>query len=212
MLMMTRISTWVLPISVSVLLHIALALFFMHQYSATPSATIEPERITVLMQTDSMRQTGATPLRKQIKRVEKKAEPPEAQPVVAEQTVNETPAVKQLQQPAATTSPAESSSQNTATTEVQPLSKLTRPPAFLHKIEPRYPDAEQRAGSQASVLAEITLDASGHLLDIKILKSAGSYFDKAVIEAIKQSTFTPGYIEQQAVAVRVLVPFRFKLK
>jgi len=61
-------------------------------------------------------------------------------------------------------------------------------------------------------LAEITLDANGKLLEIKILKSAGSYFDNAVIEAIKQSTFTPGYIEKQAVAVRVLVPFRFKLK
>jgi protein TonB len=95
---------------------------------------------------------------------------------------------------------------------VQPLSKLTRPPAFLRRIEPVYPTAEQRAGSQAYVLAEVTIDEQGKVLEVKIMKSAGSAFDNAVTEALKKSIFVPGYIGKDAVAVRVLVPFRFNLK
>jgi outer membrane biosynthesis protein TonB len=43
------------------------------------------------------------------------------------------------------------------------------------------------------------------------VNSAGKNFDEAVMEALKKSMFVPGYIDREAVAVRVLVPFRFNL-
>lgn len=129
--------------------------------------------------------------------------PAETPSPVAENPVPVTPPGTQTAQAAESTSSAP---------VFQPISKLSKPPAFLHKIEPVYPAAEQRSGSQAYVLAEITLDATGKMLNINIIKSAGSYFDNAVIEAIKQSSFTPGYIDKEPVAVKVLLPFRFKLR
>ena len=72
--------------------------------------------------------------------------------------------------------------------------------------------AERRAGSQAQVIAEVTIDESGRVKNIKIVKSAGTDFDNAVIEALNKSMFTPGFINREAVAVRVLIPFRFNLK
>jgi TonB family protein len=95
--------------------------------------------------------------------------------------------------------------------ESQPLSSLTRLPRFSKKIDAIYPATERRAGIQASVLAEIAIDAQGNIQEVRIVKSAGAAFDTAVIEALKKSQFTPGYIDDKAVPVRFQVPFRFNL-
>ncbi len=62
------------------------------------------------------------------------------------------------------------------------------------------------------MLAEVTIDNKGSVVEVKIMKSAGNAFDTAVTEALKKSVFMPGYIGKEAVAVRVLVPFRFNLR
>lgn len=95
--------------------------------------------------------------------------------------------------------------------EIQPLFRLTRQPKPLGKIEPAYPASERRAGIQASVVAEVTIDSQGNIQNVRILKSAGNAFDAAVMEALKKSTFAPGYIGEKAVPVRFQVPFRFSL-
>ena len=95
--------------------------------------------------------------------------------------------------------------------ESQPLARLTRLPRFSRKIEAIYPATERRAGIQANVLAEIAIDAQGNIQEVRIVKSAGAAFDAAVIEALKKSQFTPGYIDDTAVPVRFQVPFRFNL-
>jgi protein TonB len=95
--------------------------------------------------------------------------------------------------------------------EIQPLFRLTRQPKPLGKIEPVYPASERRAGLQASVVAEVTIDSQGNIQNVRILKSAGNAFDAAVIEALRKSTFAPGYIGDKAVPVRFQVPFRFSL-
>lgn len=64
---------------------------------------------------------------------------------------------------------------------------------------------------QANVLAEIAIDAEGNIQEVRIVKSAGAAFDAAVVEALKKSLFTPGYIGDKAVPVRFQVPFRFNL-
>lgn len=95
--------------------------------------------------------------------------------------------------------------------EIQPVFRLTHLPSFKTKTEAIYPTSERRAGIQANVLAEVTIDAKGNVLDVRILKSAGNAFDLAVLEALRKSTFSPGLIGDQAVSVRFQVPFRFNL-
>ena len=55
-------------------------------------------------------------------------------------------------------------------------------------------------------------DATGKVTEVNILKSGGKAFDSAVIETLKKSEFTPGYIGNNAVPVRISIPFRFNLK
>lgn len=208
---MTTFTTWAPPVAVSLLLHAALIALVTHQLSLTPIEKIRDQTITVMLQ----EHTPATP---------NKARMQAAQPVTVKEAamaepapiINAAPREPPLPATVEPTSPAEQASNPPTPTSqtglsVQPLNKLSRPPSFLRKIEPVYPAAEQRAGSQANVLAEVTIDENGKVREVRIVKSAGKNFDDAVINALNKSQFVPGYIDQNAVAVRVYVPFRFNL-
>jgi protein TonB len=97
------------------------------------------------------------------------------------------------------------------TEKIESISNLTRIPSPLKRIEPSYPLAERRAGIQSYVLAEVIINTQGTVQDVHILKSGGSAFDTTVIDSLKKTVFTPGYIGDKAVPVRISIPFRFNL-
>lgn len=96
--------------------------------------------------------------------------------------------------------------------DIVPLSEVTKFPQFLNRREPFYPEAERSAGREAKVIAEIVVDTRGRVIDVAIIKSAGTEFDNAVLESIKKSSFVPGYKEGRPVVVRLQIPFSFKLR
>ena len=67
-------------------------------------------------------------------------------------------------------------------------------------------------GNEARVLAEIYLNERGAVDDVTIKKSGGKLFDKAVIDAARQSSFHPGYMGEKAVPTVIQIPYSFKLK
>jgi TonB family protein len=197
------------PLLVALLLH-ALALFTF--YFAPADTTLTP-RTFIEVSLDSSPQ-NSPPIQKI------KTAPPAPQPVevpvpktvveptpIAQPTtqVSETPAVSP------TTPVAVASNNAPATEEIQPLFRLTRMPSFQKKIEASYPISERRAGIQANVLAEVTIDSQGNVLEVRILKSGGTAFDEAVKQALQKSLFNPGIIDGKAVGTRFQVPFRFNL-
>ena len=207
-------ANWSLPVAVSLLLHAIMIALLGNPFANSGLPNSPPQTISVeLLAQSPMAETKA--------RIQK------AKPILALKPLQQSATEEQKAVPdpvpvetKTATSQAQVSPQpNSPATEnrqpalnVQPLGKLTRPPALLKKIEPVYPGSEQRAGSQAQVIAEVTIDEKGLVHSIKIVKSAGMQFDNAVIEALNKSLFSPGYIDSEAVAVRVLVPFRFNLK
>jgi protein TonB len=204
---MKTLNTWTPPVAISLLLHAVVIVLVTHQLSSSGPVKNPAQTITVAL-LGSVQPTEHKP------QVQPK-QPIRTEPVpIASAVPQDTQTT--IATPEQTTSPSQESNAVAETKPsslvIQPLSKLTRPPAFLHKIEPVYPVAEQRAGSQANVLAEVTIDDKGEVLEVRIVKSAGKHFDEAVMEALKKSKFVPGYINKEAVAVRVLVPFRFNLR
>lgn len=141
----------------------------------------------------------------------------ERRPSPKQQQVPETAPAPQVAQPSEappqqTPTPATPAQNSTPVAEeIQPLFRLTRMPGFLQKIEAVYPATERRAGIQANVLAEVTINAQGNVLDVRILKSGGATFDDAVKQALQKSTFSPGMIDNKPVGTRFQVPFRFNL-
>ncbi|MDH5755529.1 MAG: TonB family protein [Nitrospinota bacterium] len=93
-----------------------------------------------------------------------------------------------------------------------PSHKLSRLPSFLNKVEPVYPETERFTGREARVVVEIMLSHEGKIDSIRIVKSGGEAFDRAVRESLEKSIFSPGYIDQRPVGVRVQIPFVFKLR
>jgi len=61
-------------------------------------------------------------------------------------------------------------------------------------------------------MAEIYLDERGAVDDVVIKKSGGRLFDKAVLEAVRQSSFHPGYMGDKAMPTVIQMPFTFKLR
>jgi TonB family protein len=206
---MRSLINWSPAVAIALLLHVVVLILAMSQLSGNSAVKRSIQTINVEL-------LGTTSAINTIPRRQK----PEKKPAKTEAEVPQEEIAPALTTPPATieqpSEPAQKINSPAATPasglNIQPLSKLTQPPAFLHKIEPIYPVTEQRAGTQASVLAEVTIDDKGNVLAVRILKSAGEHFDMAVIEALQKSVFVPGYINKEAVAVRVIVPFRFNLR
>ena len=93
-----------------------------------------------------------------------------------------------------------------------PSHKLSRLPAFVRKADPVYPEKERFTGRESRVVVEIFLDNEGKIDSMRIVESGGEAFDEAVKIALMDSMFAPGYMGQRPVAVRVQIPFVFKLR
>jgi len=185
--------------------HVVVLVFF--DIRPTAPATIQPRVIDISFEESK---SVSPPLPdKHIKHqliVQAPSEPPVTNPIppIIETTAPATPVSAE--------SPVEvAQSSSTQPEKIESISSLTRIPGPLRKIEAAYPSSERRAGNQAYVLAEVVIDAQGKVQNVQILKSGGKAFDKAVIEALNKSEFSPGYIGDKAVPVRISIPFRFNL-
>ena len=209
---MHKLTAWAPPVAASIFLHTLAIVLVSYQLSNSSTVIKQVQTINVgFLEQIAPNEKSPQP-KKNNPPVKPAPVPVPIAPVMTEkQEIKETPAETAQIVEERPTAEMPTSSQ-AAALNVQPLSKLTRPPAFLHKIDPVYPVSEQRAGSQANVLAEVTIDDKGNVRAVRIIKSAGENFDKAVREALLNSAFVPGYIDKQAVAVRVIVPFRFNLR
>ncbi len=108
--------------------------------------------------------------------------------------------------------PAHTAEQKQALPRPVPVYQLSGLPRFLHQEKPIYPPHLRRQGKEATVKLEIYIDASGKVREIKVLKSAGTEFDRAAIAAIHASTFVPGNVAGKPVPVLMRLPIRFKLR
>lgn len=213
---MNKCSKWALAVALSLLYHLVLIALITQHLSVQNTDHLPVQSITVEL-------LGKTPELAIRSRSQK------PQPVVTEKSIQAPAKVEQSIPIKTDTKPQkisadteqtdlntkiikDTSENNHPNLDIQTLNKSTRPPTFLRKIEPIYPGAEKRAGRQAYVLAEVTIDNKGNVLVARIVQSGGNNFDNAVISALKTSVFVPGYIDTEAVAVRFLVPFRFDIK
>ncbi|NLI83317.1 MAG: energy transducer TonB [Deltaproteobacteria bacterium] len=85
-------------------------------------------------------------------------------------------------------------------------------PRFLMKVLPRYPRLARELGKEGTVLLQLLLDEKGKLLDVQILKKAGSGFDEEAVRAVKNSTFSPATRNGRPIMCRARLPIQFVLR
>lgn len=74
-----------------------------------------------------------------------------------------------------------------------------------------YPEKAHEEGLEGKVILEVTVDESGAVAGTVVKESAGDDFDKAAIDAVKKTKFTPGEKGGKKIKASVVIPFQFKL-
>ena len=79
-------------------------------------------------------------------------------------------------------------------------------------VKPRYPSMSVREGEQGAVELEIEVFADGQVGFIRVLRSPGfERLEKAAIDAVRRSRFTPGEREGEPVRTVVRKTILFQL-
>lgn len=84
-------------------------------------------------------------------------------------------------------------------------------PRFATKALPKYPRLARELGKEGTVLLRLTIDERGRLMDVEVMKRAGSGFDEEAVRAVRDSSFTPARIDGKPVKCKAQLPIRFVL-
>jgi periplasmic protein TonB len=93
-----------------------------------------------------------------------------------------------------------------------PIFEVTRMPRAIHAVQPDVPDAWRNASHEAVVVIEVAIGADGAVIDARVVKKAGSGLDEAALAAARATRFEPAMVGDRAVAVRMQIPYRFKVR
>ena len=80
--------------------------------------------------------------------------------------------------------------------------------AFISQL--RYPSELRRRHTGGTVRVMVSVDAAGHLLEAKVLQSAGAELDRLVLDAVHRTRWSPATKNHAPVGVKVSFPITFK--
>ena len=83
------------------------------------------------------------------------------------------------------------------------------PPKLVSTVEPEFPHARSHT-TKAIVLVGLTVSTDGIPINLHIVKSAGSGFDKNAIVAVSQYRFGPATQEGKPVSVTLIIQVNFE--
>lgn len=89
---------------------------------------------------------------------------------------------------------------------------VTRPPDELTPVLPEYPEWAQEQGVTAVVVAQVTIDAAGQVVDVRIVRSGGKDFDRAARAALGTARYRPYVKDGKAVPAIFERRFDFQLE
>jgi TonB family protein len=84
-------------------------------------------------------------------------------------------------------------------------------PASTNSVVPRYPPRAEAMGLESKVVALVTTDTSGNVVDFRIERSGGRDFDESVRRAALATRFTVPVRDGRARAVAFSLPYSFRL-
>lgn len=93
-----------------------------------------------------------------------------------------------------------------------PIFEVTRMPRALAQVQPEVPEEFREARREAVVVVEVAIGANGVVLDARVVKKAGFGLDEAATAAARKTRFAPALVGDRPVAVKMQIPFRFKVR
>ena len=88
---------------------------------------------------------------------------------------------------------------------------LIEPPVLRTRVEPAYPDAARRAGVEGTVELEVTIDPSGKVSEVEVVRGLPLGLSEAAAAAVRRWTWKPARGPSGPLASRRTVRIRFVL-
>ena len=85
-------------------------------------------------------------------------------------------------------------------------------PELLHRVEPLYPDIAVRAHIQGVSILEATVDETGQVTDVRVLRTASALLDREAIAAVRQWRYRPLMLNGVAARFVLTVTLSFRLE
>jgi protein TonB len=90
------------------------------------------------------------------------------------------------------------------------------PPEALDTVRnrrPAYPEASRRRGQEGTVRLELSVDANGRVVDVRVTESSGfGALDAAAVEALREWRFRPAQRGGMPVAGSITTAVHFRLE
>ncbi|HET8922935.1 MAG TPA: energy transducer TonB [Candidatus Acidoferrum sp.] len=85
-----------------------------------------------------------------------------------------------------------------------------RPPKVIVQTHPNYPPLARQARVQGQVLVDAILDEQGNVVDMKVVSGPPLLY-QAALDALKTWKYEPTYLNDQPIAVEMIVTITFQL-
>ncbi len=85
-------------------------------------------------------------------------------------------------------------------------------PGIVRMARPRYPREARRMGKEGVVVLKLSLDATGAVHAVEVLRRVGFGMEEASREAVFLSRFRPATFKGRPVACQAILPIHFKLR
>lgn len=84
-------------------------------------------------------------------------------------------------------------------------------PELIEETKPEYPEIAKRAGITGKVFVKVLVDKNGTPKKAIIAKSDNDIFNQSAVDAALKSKFTPAVNKGEAIAVWIVLPYKFSL-
>jgi protein TonB len=85
-----------------------------------------------------------------------------------------------------------------------------RPPKAIVQVHPEYPPLARQAHIQGQVQIDAVLDEQGSVIDMKVVSGPPLLY-QAALDALKKWKYEPTYLNDQPIAVEMIVTITFQL-
>jgi TonB family protein len=84
-------------------------------------------------------------------------------------------------------------------------------PEMIESANPQYPEIAKRAGITGKVFVKVLIGKEGTPKKAIVVKSDSELFNQSAVEAAMKSKFTPAINKGEAIAVWIVLPYKFNL-
>ncbi|MFY9551718.1 MAG: energy transducer TonB, partial [Thermoanaerobaculia bacterium] len=94
----------------------------------------------------------------------------------------------------------------------EPAPGLIEPPVLMSRVEPAYPEPARRAGIDGTVELEVSIDASGKVIDVEVVRGLPLGLSQAAADAVRRWVYRPARTAAGPVPSRKTIRIQFELQ